>query len=158
MSLSLRETPLCPAKPLIQWEETNCPLCDSGAWTPLIDAAEPGRGAEGLRFLVVRCDRCRLCFTNPRPGPNSIDSFYQADYAPHGKPVDEEYLPARRTRSQGRSLRKVLPLQGEGRLLDFGCGNGSYLLRMRRQGWTVTGVDASESAINRLRGALGLQV
>ena len=52
--------------------------------------------------------------------------------------------------------RKVLPWHGEGRLLDFGCGGGSYLERMHRQGWRVVGIDASAAAANRIRQELGL--
>jgi SAM-dependent methyltransferase len=52
--------------------------------------------------------------------------------------------------------RKSLPLQGKGRLLDFGCGGGSYLARMHRQGWQVVGLDASPAAVRRVREDLGL--
>src|SRR5437667_455862 len=52
--------------------------------------------------------------------------------------------------------RKTLRLHGQGRLLDFGCGSGSFLLRMKQQGWKVTGLDISEAVVDRLRSQLGL--
>src|SRR5262249_56551348 len=52
--------------------------------------------------------------------------------------------------------RQALPVQGAGRLLDFGCGSGSYLERMHRQGWQVTGVDVSAAAVQRVRTELHL--
>jgi 2-polyprenyl-3-methyl-5-hydroxy-6-metoxy-1,4-benzoquinol methylase len=55
-----------------------------------------------------------------------------------------------------QSERKVLPVEGKGRLLDFGCGGGSYLARMHRQGWQVTGLDISPEAVRRVREELHL--
>jgi 2-polyprenyl-3-methyl-5-hydroxy-6-metoxy-1,4-benzoquinol methylase len=49
-----------------------------------------------------------------------------------------------------------MPWHGKGRLLDFGCGGGSFLERMDRQGWQVTGVDISPLAVERIRSKLGL--
>src|SRR5437867_2829874 len=65
----------------LDWEESPCPLCGSESWSPLLEAAEAS-GEPGLRFLVVQCDHCSLCFTNPRPGPRSIGLFYPDDYKP----------------------------------------------------------------------------
>lgn len=39
-----------------------------------------------------------------------------------------------------------LPASARGRLLDVGCGNGDFLLRMREVGWSVTGVEPDPSA------------
>jgi 2-polyprenyl-3-methyl-5-hydroxy-6-metoxy-1,4-benzoquinol methylase len=51
-----------------------------------------------------------------------------------------------------------MPLQGAGRLLDFGCGGGAFLERMRRAGWQVTGLDISDALAKRVRGELGIPV
>ena len=45
----------------------------------------------------------------------------------------------------GKDL-KVVPYQGQGRLLEVGCGKGAWLDYQRRFGFTVTGVDISRSA------------
>jgi SAM-dependent methyltransferase len=42
--------------------------------------------------------------------------------------------------------------------LDFGCGSGSFLARMHRRGWKVTGIDASARTVQRLRRHLPLPV
>ncbi|MFO0947257.1 MAG: class I SAM-dependent methyltransferase [Planctomycetota bacterium] len=39
------------------------------------------------------------------------------------------------------------------RLLDFGCGSGRYLAKMRSLGWDVLGVDLSERAVKQARQA-----
>lgn len=145
----------------LEWEETDCPLCGSEDWSPLMEASDPLED-QGLRFLVVQCRHCELCFTNPRPTPASIGHFYPEDYKPHHKEAEPDsgrprfwhrFLPFSR---RGR-LRRSLPVTGQGRLLDFGCGGGSFLLRMRSQGWNITGVDTSLATVERLR-AQGLEV
>jgi 2-polyprenyl-3-methyl-5-hydroxy-6-metoxy-1,4-benzoquinol methylase len=55
------------------------------------------------------------------------------------------------------SERRSLPLQGQGRLLDFGCGGGSFLVRMAEQGWKVVGLDASVGAVREIQESLGLE-
>src|SRR5262249_34256030 len=52
--------------------------------------------------------------------------------------------------------RRVLPWHGNGRLLDFGCGGGSFLERMHKQGWSRVGLDTSEAAVRSIRSELGL--
>ncbi|HTK75412.1 MAG TPA: class I SAM-dependent methyltransferase [Gemmataceae bacterium] len=64
------------------------------------------------------------------------------------------------TRLRGRPCveRRVLPWHGQGRLLDFGCGGGSFLRRMQQQGWQATGLDVSAETVERVRGELGVRV
>ena len=46
-----------------------------------------------------------------------------------------------------------LPVRGQGRLLDFGCGHGKLLRRMSAAGWDVVGLDFSEQAVAAVRQA-----
>jgi len=146
--------------PGIRWEVTGCPMCGSRTWSTLLET--PQADGTGPRFAVVRCRRCDLCFTNPRPDPATIGQFYPADYQPHRRSVfalaDRIHWWSGLTASAGRRCgsRCNLPRQGQCRLLDFGCGNGSFLGRMQQQGWQVLGLDVSEAAVEHLRGELGL--
>jgi 2-polyprenyl-3-methyl-5-hydroxy-6-metoxy-1,4-benzoquinol methylase len=56
-----------------------------------------------------------------------------------------------------RPARDLRPRPGREQLLDFGCGGGTFLDRMRRLGWRVTGVDCSVSAVQRARRDMGLE-
>jgi SAM-dependent methyltransferase len=155
MSIIPRESiSLVPPSSLrVEWEEADCPLCGGRRWTMLLEAPDPAPGGRGLWFAVVQCIDCGLCFTNPRPSAASIGQFYSPVYGPHRAP--RRLFKERWRRS--RKERQVLPWQGEGRLLDFGCGGGSYLQRMNRQGWRVTGIDISPRAVQRVRTQLGLE-
>lgn len=143
----------------IDWEEIDCLLCGSGNWSPLVEAPDMGLAANGRWFMVVQCRDCGLCFTNPRPSPVTIGQFYQSDYPPH-QPRAKEDAPRwwQRLPGLGRwhDPRRRLPRFGQGRLLDFGCGNGSFLVRMRRQGWNVCGLDSDLEVIDRLRREHGI--
>jgi SAM-dependent methyltransferase len=133
----------------VEWQEADCPLCGGGRSSVLLEAPDLSPGSSGLWFAVVRCPDCGLCYTNPRPSPASIGQFYPDVYRPHRTPRG----PSRR---RGRKERQALPWHGQGRLLDFGCGGGSYLQRMHEEGWQVTGLDVSAAAVERVRSCLGL--
>ena len=125
--------------PILVWEECACLLCGSADSTPLYEAADP-LGAR-LRFLLVKCNRCGLSFTNPRPDPVSIAQFYPTDYpCHHGKQRLREADPL-----------GTLPSDGPARLLDFGCGGGDFLRRMHALGWSVTGLDRAVEAVARVQ-------
>ena len=44
------------------------------------------------------------------------------------------------------------------RLLDIGCGDGSFLLTMQKLGWEVEGIDTDPNVVTNLRTNLGLKV
>jgi SAM-dependent methyltransferase len=44
-----------------------------------------------------------------------------------------------------------IPYRGQGRLLDFGCGNGTFLRRMASVGWHATGLDIGADAVAAVR-------
>jgi SAM-dependent methyltransferase len=152
--------PAAPAGPVVEWEEADCLLCGSRHWSPLLEAPDTAAGHDGLWFAVVQCQDCGLCYTNPRPNARTIGQFYPEFYRPHRSP---------KRRKKGFRLRlpnllprgckegQVLPWHGQGRLLDFGCGGGSFLERMARHGWHVTGLDVCSDAVERIRHELGLR-
>ena len=152
--------PQTPTGPVVEWEEPDCLLCGGRRWLPLVEAPDNTKGGTGLWFAVVQCQDCGLCFTNPRPSAASIGQFYPAVYRPHRaprRPRRRRWLP-RLVPDWGRPRkeREALPWHGRGRLLDFGCGGGSFLERMHQQGWRVLGVDVSPAAVERVRTVLGL--
>ena len=69
MTFFLREQPSLCDLPVeeIEWEECPCLLCGSSKWTPLVEGTDRSGAATGKWFLVVQCQDCGLCFTNPRP-------------------------------------------------------------------------------------------
>jgi SAM-dependent methyltransferase len=145
----------------ISWEEAPCPNCACRHYSTLIEAQDPMRADDGLWFAVVQCDSCGTCFTNPRPDAASMSQFYPPEYSPYrrrDRKVKKRRWPNPfRWLKQPRVEKRPIAWHGKGRLLDFGCGSGSYLLQMRRLGWDVTGLDLSREVIEYLRDELGLR-
>src|SRR5260370_9484935 len=152
--------PAVSDKPSIEWEEADCLLCGSRNWSPLVEAPDSTPGGTGLWFAVVQCQECGLCFTNPRPSVANIGQFYPAVYRPHRSPRRRPgrwRLRSVKSQEQPRKEGQILSWRGQGRLLDFGCGGGSFLAYMQRKSWKVTGLDVSMAAVQRVRKELGLR-
>ncbi|MGA3067053.1 MAG: class I SAM-dependent methyltransferase [Tepidisphaeraceae bacterium] len=161
------------------FELTPCPGCGSDRWT----LARTGRDwilNPDRTVQIVRCDKCGLHFTNPRPSAAHLGNYYSEEYAPYQKQRGEirrksQASTALRTwilassfgspRHKPTGFRRLaaaavkilqpmkqfgsgVPYQGDGRLLDFGCGNGTFLRRMKAVGWTCTGIDFSQQAVD----------
>ncbi|MGL6073655.1 MAG: class I SAM-dependent methyltransferase [Fimbriiglobus sp.] len=161
--LTLRPQTDVLAPPAVVWEHVACPMCSSRDEEILCEAADANPGdAKPKVFAVVQCRRCGLSYTNPRPDRRTIGQFYPEDYQPHRRPrkIREAGSASFWSRFTGRSQPErngELPWMGQGRLLDFGCGGGSYLKRMADQGWQVTGLDAAVGAVRSVQTELGLR-
>ncbi len=133
-----------PSSESITWEEVLCPLCGGQKQNSLFEAADPTPQPHlsAQRFLVVQCQECQFQFVNPRPSPSDIGLFYPAEYVPYRQ---------QRLKQRQRQFPFEQQLGQPGRLLDFGCGAGALLKRMRSLGWEVTGLDMHAPTVQRLR-------
>jgi len=160
MSFFLREQPTFTelSHAGIEWEECPCLLCGGDQSVPLVES--PDRSvAAGKWFLVVQCQDCGLCFTNPRPSQRSLPQFQSRNDGLNRHFSEErpgKIAPGRWRLPGASRYRRAMPPFGQGRLLDVGCGSGSFLGRMHRQGWLVQGLDTSEMAVERVRDDLEL--
>jgi SAM-dependent methyltransferase len=88
----------------------------------------------GDKFEVRRCAICKLGMTWPRP--DNLSRYYSGYYGGrHGTTAEH---------CANRRVGFVRNVCGDGNnrlLLDVGCGDGSFLLTARRQGWRVLGTE-----------------
>ena len=160
----LEDVPACPA----------CGGTSRRSWrVGLVDnvfACAPGT------WNFARCEKCGAAWLDPRPTRGSVMRAYARYYthapaAPDGRPhgirtaLRQGYLRARWGYAVspawslgryllGRRRRAVLDLTvrhlprpaGAARLLDVGCGNGAFLLRMRALSWEVHGLEPDPAA------------
>ncbi len=92
---------------------------------------------------IVKCARCGLIYTNPRPEEEALISTY-------GRMVDEVYVEeSSGRRLAAQSILKILKkFKKRGRLLDVGCATGFLLDEARKAGWEVSGVEPSAWAVD----------
>lgn len=143
----------------VRLEHRGCPLGCAQADRPLLVGRDRLLGLPG-RFRVVQCRGCGLARTDPRPTRECIGRYYPEDY--HWAPIPGE---RRRLPPILRALRDALsdahgtatPPQPPGRLLEVGCGMGTYLHEMAGRGWAVEGIEPSPTASDAARG-LGYRV
>ena len=57
----------------------------------------------------------------------------------------------------GKDL-KIIPYQGQGRILDIGCGSGRALSLLKERGWDTYGVELNAQAVDIARNKLNLKV
>jgi len=104
---------------------------------------------------MARCGRCGLVFTRAVPSASEIGDLYARAYHP-GEMYEMHLKELREMVRTGRSrqgfyrnrvfLKRFRPRPGD-RLLEVGCGIGSFLVAARQQGWEVEGVDVSSEAL-----------
>lgn len=139
-------------------ESVHCPVCGGEPGATVVAAGDRlGIAPPDERFTVVRCQRCGVAYTNPRPTAAEIGAYYPPGYNGDTRRSGSvaRLEDAYRRRQQGEVLRWLASRRPQrGRLLDVGCGSGDLLLALSGDGWTVRGVepDAAGAALARGRG------
>ncbi len=123
----------------------KCNLCDGDLVTRFPEVRDP---LTDEIFEIKRCACCGLGHTVPQPA--ELGRYYAARYYGNRHSFTARLCSARRMRFVGACAGR-----GDGkRLLDIGCGDGSFLLEARRAGWDVMGTELNPS----MAGEAGLDV
>lgn len=118
-----------------------CPLCGSLDRTPI--PVPKGQ-------YLVRCKACGMTFVGREPSMREL----QAYYGPY--PVVENISPVTLQRYD-ELLERFSPHRMTGRILDVGCGGGSFLERAMAKGWESCGTEFGAGPIAACR-AKGIRV
>jgi len=121
-----------------------CPVCSNRLETHLPGISDP---ATGLRFDVLKCSACGIGVTSPTP--DQLQAHY-AEYYGNRHGITASLCDRRR-------IAMVTKMAGPGRgrrLLDIGCGEGTFLEAARKQGWEVTGTEMNSASARKM----GLEV
>ena len=129
-------------------EDIACPLCGARDATAFATANDDLTGKPG-DFTFVRCRTCRLTYQNPRIRLEHIGIYYDEDYIAHRRKTQWGWLtPFYRRAMDKLDYRKLalikhyMDISPQCRILDVGCGAGSFLaLARRHHGASVDGLD-----------------
>lgn len=125
-------------------EYVVCNLCGSDTTRVVQNAEEP--------YKVVRCNKCGLVYVNPQP--EMLSGHYDESYYAAWR--DKQSV-KRRLMWQKRLL-GVMDYKKGGRLLDVGCGLGTFLEVAAKRGFSVSGTEVSEYSCRYIKNTFGITV
>jgi 2-polyprenyl-3-methyl-5-hydroxy-6-metoxy-1,4-benzoquinol methylase len=120
----------------------NCPICN-------LDGGSLLFVKDGFRHL--RCNECQMVYVSPILKEERLHSFYQ-DEVSFTKVLlnDLQIRLDKKKFKYGLDLIEEFTL-GRGRLLDIGCGPGTFLEVAIKYGWKVQGVEFNSWCVQHLR-------
>ena len=162
----------------------TCPLCQCSGATRIFCSRD--RVSEGPAiFGLYRCAGCDAIFIQPWLTDAELAQYYPESYGRfrHSQSLNkksyrgwqrfvlENYYGYPTSRGHDSPIvysfaawllsfftaRRVIPYHGSGKILDVGCGGGSYLYRLKQWGWETYGVEPSETGAKQAQ-SLGLAV
>jgi SAM-dependent methyltransferase len=138
----------------------SCPECASSRRDALWSLGDRLFRTTEERFQLWRCNACELVYLWPTPSQQALESYYPEGYWT-GSATSERSLRRRLAelyrrlalRDHVRFVRRVLTEQRarglDPRLLDIGCGDGSFLDALAFP--AATAADASHAAVRAAR-------
>lgn len=127
----------------------SCPACDNNTWNRYLAAVDI---YQGTPQEILRCDNCGLAQTGDGESAFSSRLYAYGGCCDAGERFGQLQR-VMRTLRRGRI--SAITLQHPGCVLDVGCGDGSFLEALARQGWQVFGTELSESIAVTARERLG---
>jgi SAM-dependent methyltransferase len=111
--------------------------------------AEDDLGGRPGRFRFVRCVDCSMVYQSPRLTFEHIGAYYDDEYIAHRKKTDwgaltplYDWAMGKHDRDKLALVRRYQSLNASSRVLDVGCGAGTFLARVAvESGAAACGVD-----------------
>lgn len=126
--------------------DIRCNLCGQSSFRVLEDDEPP--------FYVLKCRICGLIFVYPFPDAAKLAVHYDERY--YREWIDEQK--GRRIGMWQNRLKHMEKHRQNGRLLDVGCGDGSFLNLAQQNGWVVNGTECSDYAAKFAGETLGIPI
>jgi 2-polyprenyl-3-methyl-5-hydroxy-6-metoxy-1,4-benzoquinol methylase len=138
----------------VDMEKGSCVLCPQGTEANVHIRTHSG----GFPFSYLKCRGCGLVFLSPRPDGKEALQFYEQDYYGENPQKFRSGLEALRlffAWNRMRRVRKFFP--SSGKALDIGCGEGTFLRLLQKEGWECQGTELTAESASRAS-RLGISV
>ena len=119
-------------KERISLSSQNCNVCGGEL---IINYAKVQDAITKEYFAIYRCTKCGLGHTVPQP--QNLTKFYGNDYYNNRHGFTQKHYTKRRI----KIICSAIKDRDGKRLLDIGCGDGSFLRAMKNLGWDVAGIE-----------------
>ncbi len=136
---------------------TVCPLCKALASRTECFARDELLDRGDFIYRYVKCHSCGLVYLNPLPSVSDYSEIYPSDYPAWSK--SRATLFFRHFLMDLPQVWTVKRFKKGGSLLDVGCGMGTFLACLKKQGgWVVEGVEPSSFGCDLARKQFGLSL
>jgi SAM-dependent methyltransferase len=133
----------------------GCPVCQGTATRHYCRV--PSLFTDGEFIAYERCGTCDVVFRNPRlPDRERVAKYEEKPVLPEQTHIDP--LSQAHCHHLAQRLRQRLPSSTRGRLLDFGCGAGGFLLEARKAGFDVAGLEVGRALARFVTSTYGIPV
>jgi ubiquinone/menaquinone biosynthesis C-methylase UbiE len=130
----------------------RCRICNSTEETSWLENIPDYEYNLPFRTTLLRCGNCQTIQQQPMPTAQDLLQFYPSDYHAYSysNSMISNWLKAGYSRKVGRELFKLIP--ADGRVLDVGCANGSFLTALESiANWELHGIDINPKVIEDCR-------
>jgi len=138
---------------------TLCPACESSSTVHAFDAQDLALRAVSSTFSYRRCRNCDSVFAAPQPDDRLLAQAYSSAYGNYrAQPSLLERLATPLTLPEVRRFMRHADTSGK--LIELGAGNGRFLERLRRCGWSgpLEGIEFEQSVAAATTARTGLEV
>lgn len=122
-------------------EKIYCNLCQSAKQKKVLTAKDPITRED---FFLVRCGKCGLIYTNPRPTSEKRHLYYPGSLYTADPSI-------------GEKRRILLEHIREGKILDVGCGRGFFLSSIKHN-FEVAGVEIDNESSDYAYKRYGIEI
>jgi 2-polyprenyl-3-methyl-5-hydroxy-6-metoxy-1,4-benzoquinol methylase len=132
----------------MKFKEISCPICERNFTKKLFKTEDFRLNTVSQKFNLVQCKKCGFIYINPQPVEKELSKFYpQGYYNPTPFILEFFYKPIGKA-IIGRIISDIKSIKKRGRLLDIGCGKGSFLVKLLKCGYDAYGVDSYDGILN----------
>ncbi|OFX56520.1 MAG: hypothetical protein A2046_14255 [Bacteroidetes bacterium GWA2_30_7] len=117
---------------------TSCPFCFS---TQNVSTVFENTYFNGKIFEYRKCLECKLIYVQPFPSHDDYVAMYPTTYQ------GEINLDTLYRNENSKIIKLINQYSNKKKLLDYGCGNGSFILQAQENKFECTGVEFSNELI-----------